>query len=216
MFAKVYKILILVSLVLTGLELRGQNVQMVNNTIVRRELSAFSTGTVFDDGGLADNYSNGFRGSVILETTDGSAIVLSGNINTESCCDKLTIRNSLGQVVLGPVSGRRQIQYIAVNGFVEIYFESDNSVNASGFALSFHCLSSDFCNTSCHNKPTAIWFDSITSFTAIAHWDAPDTTSHFRLRVDTRAPISGLENHRPPEAVGIVVCQTAIIKNSAR
>lgn len=194
MFAKVYKILILVSLVLTGLELRGQTVQMVNNTIVRREISARSTGTVFDDGGSADNYSDGFRGSVILETSDGSAIVLSGNINTESCCDKLTIRNSLGQIVLGPVSGRRQIQYIAVNGFVEIHFESDNSVNASGFALSFHCLSSDFCNTSCHNKPTAIWFDSITSFTAIAHWDAPDTTTPFLLRVDSRAPISVVGN----------------------
>lgn len=90
--------------------------------------------TVYDNGGAGGNYDNDFNGYVVLHTTAGTSITLTGTYNTESCCDKITVTNG-STTLVGPVGGNSSLQAVSYTGEMWIHFYSDGSITKSGFAL---------------------------------------------------------------------------------
>lgn len=109
-------------------------------------------GTILDDGGLTGSYSNNCNSTlVLLPTHPDSLVVVSGTLNTESCCDHLYIYD--GTSTSGPLlyqgQGTNQtIPPIRSNeGPLTIRFTSDVSVINSGFVLNVSCERAPTCRT---------------------------------------------------------------------
>ena len=101
-------------------------------------------GTIYDDGGVNGNYSASQSSYVVvMPSSPDGIVVLNGTVNTESCCDHLTIYDGIGTsgATLWTGEGTTTLTDVAsTNGPLTIGFTSDGSIQYPGFALNVSCL----------------------------------------------------------------------------
>ena len=92
---------------------------------------------IYDNGGAADNYSNGCESYMLLTAPEGSRIVLSGNINTEWGFDRLKIYNGANSSanLSGSYEGTTDLNLRSTGSQLFLSFHSDNSSTYSGFEI---------------------------------------------------------------------------------
>jgi hypothetical protein len=103
-------------------------------------------GTIYDDGGINGTYSASQHSTVIIRPdTPGALVVVSGNSYTESSYDHLHIYDGEGTsgVELWNDNGVSALQnfgpFVSSTGSITLYFQSDGSVNYSGFEVNVNC-----------------------------------------------------------------------------
>lgn len=150
------------------------------------------TGTIFDNGGSAGTYSNSFDGYVVINASIGVNITISGNYNTESCCDKITIYDgpdATGNVLYGPAGGIGTVNVTSTTGYLTLHFHTDGSVTREGFALSYSCSSG---SGACSNKPYDLTVGTITNNSVALSWSANNPSDQFVLTVGgTQTTVTG-------------------------
>ena len=95
-------------------------------------------GTIYDNGGYENNYTNNFIGYVVITTQPGVTINLSGSYNTEQCCDKITIYDgcdATGNILFGPSGGNNMLNVSCTTGCMTLKFTTDVSVVRLFFIL---------------------------------------------------------------------------------
>ena len=92
---------------------------------------------VYDDGGRNKNYSNYAYSTLVLTAPAGFKLQVTGTVNSEGCCDELTIYEGDDELSEEPFSGDDvDIGTITSNGNeIRIVFTSDNSYVESGLDL---------------------------------------------------------------------------------
>lgn len=133
-------------------------------------------GTIFDDGGPNDPYSNSQNSSVIIMPDSPNNIVsVYGTSYTEGSWDYVTIYDGVGTsgTVLwtdnGISSQTNFGPFESTTGPITVAFHSDGSVTYSGFQINVECVS-----TSC--RATNLRLDSLASVTSSSipvRWNAP-------------------------------------------
>lgn len=102
------------------------------------------TGTLYDSGGSGGNYGPNQNGyTVINPATPGAMVQISGTINTETGYDFVYIYNGagIGGTLLWSGSGSQTVPTItSTSGPLTVRFQSDGSVNYTGFALNISCV----------------------------------------------------------------------------
>ena len=92
---------------------------------------------IYDNGGVENNYSSNCDGYMLLTVADGSSIILSGNVNTESGWDNLYVydgENSSANLI-NSYTGNTTINTISSDNNLFFNFYSDGSANYSGFEI---------------------------------------------------------------------------------
>ena len=101
------------------------------------------SGTIYDNGGPSNNYSNNCDGEIILRSFNpNSVITLTGTIDVESYySDRLEIYDyDDGETdYLGEYSSSGSISLISNSSAILLKFTSDGSINRDGFAIDFTC-----------------------------------------------------------------------------
>ena len=101
------------------------------------------SGTIYDNGGPSNNYSNNCDGEIILRSFNpNSVITLTGTIDVESYySDRLEIYDydDGGTDYLGEYSSSGSISLTSNSSAIMLKFTSDGSVNRGGFAINFTC-----------------------------------------------------------------------------
>lgn len=129
-------------------------------------------GTIFDDGGATDPYSNSCSGILTINPeTAGMAIQLTGTYNTETNYDKLYIYDgaSTSGNLINTYEGSGSINVRGTVGALTLQFVSDGSVNNPGFELAVSCVPLET-PTECP-APTNLRVDAQTSNSATLAWD---------------------------------------------
>lgn len=130
-------------------DLAAQTITMQNGETIYTTLCT-SGANIYDDGGPSGNYSQSFQGWVVLTTNAGATITLTGSYNLENNYDYLTIYDD--DVQIFHQSGSGTINIVATSGTMRIKFDTDGSVQRSGFAL--YATTSAIpaeCNSTLHN-----------------------------------------------------------------
>lgn len=103
------------------------------------------TGSFYDSGGSAGNYSNSENYIKTFTAPAGSCLTITFNsINIESCCDHLLIYdgNSTASTLIGSYNGTTNPASITSSGTsLTFNFTSDGSINYSGWDITISCLS---------------------------------------------------------------------------
>lgn len=106
-------------------------------------------GTIYDDGGAVGNYSNSCNSTLtIYPSSPDSMVVISGSINTESCCDHLYVYDGAAAVGSPVYQGEGTVTFGPIRstqGPLTLLFTSDGSVVNSGFAISVSCVAAPQC-----------------------------------------------------------------------
>ncbi len=113
---------------------------MVNHETLQIDACSMGQGTIVDDGGETGLYSNHFDGYVVIRTSLGVPITLTGDYETEGCCDYLRVwdgEEQSGTLLANQLAGTGTVNLTATSGTMTIYFYSDYSVNFSGFVLNY-------------------------------------------------------------------------------
>lgn len=101
------------------------------------------SGTIYDNGGPSNNYSNNCDGVIILRSFNpNSVITLTGTIDVESySSDRLEIYDyDDGETdYLGEYSSSGSISLTSNSSAIMLKFTSDGSINRDGFAINFTC-----------------------------------------------------------------------------
>lgn len=101
------------------------------------------SGTIYDNGGPSNNYSNNCDGEIILRSFNpNSVITLTGTIDVESYySDRLEIYDyDDGETdYLGEYSSSGSISLTSNSSAIMLKFTSDGSINRDGFAINFTC-----------------------------------------------------------------------------
>ncbi len=101
------------------------------------------SGTIYDNGGPSNNYSNNCDGVIILRSFNpNSVITLTGTIDVESYySDRLEIYDyDDGETdYLGEYSSSGSISLTSNSSAIMLKFTSDGSINRDGFAINFTC-----------------------------------------------------------------------------
>lgn len=166
-----YIALILLAILSFNFAKAQYSVNMTRDTIIINTAD-YPVGNIYDDGGPFSNYSNVFDGIVILVSSPGVPIILSGSFDTESNFDKINIYDGWGtdpEHIMSNLSGSGNIDSItSYSGYMTISFHTDRSVTSSGFELSYtSCI-----NASCTNKPFNLTFGNIGPNSAQISWSA--------------------------------------------
>ena len=114
--------------------------RMVNHETLQIDACSIGQGTIVDDGGETGLYSNHFDGYVVIRTSLGVPITLTGDYETEGCCDYLRVwdgEEQSGTLLANQLAGTGTVNLTATSGTMTIYFYSDYSVNFSGFVLNY-------------------------------------------------------------------------------
>jgi gliding motility-associated-like protein len=136
------------------------NVPFSGNTTVNQ-----CSGILYDHGGSIGGYANFANGyTVITSSTPGSAIQISGNLNSESGFDFLTVYDGvgLGGTILWTGSGITAVPTLTSSGgSLTVRFTSDGSITASGFQLTWICVPpaptvTGTATTICSNQGTTV------------------------------------------------------------
>ncbi len=124
----------------------GQSWNMMNGDTLFIN-GCLGNGTIYDDGGPTDDYSNSFEGWVVIEASVGSTITLSGNYQTESSSydwfDAWDGDSTNGTQIANRVGGTGTMSLTATSGKLTLKFRSDYSVVRSGFALTYTVTGAD-------------------------------------------------------------------------
>lgn len=130
---------------LTDSETGGKYINMPVTDYDTLVLDAATSFKVFDDGGEYGLYSDDAKGYLVIAVPSGFATVVSGTVNTESCCDYLKIyKNEVpedgedeeGYLLLDRTSGENvDVSLISAEQKTIFYFYSDGSVERSGLEL---------------------------------------------------------------------------------
>lgn len=132
------------------------------------------TGAIYDYMGPSADYLNGSNGYTIINpTTAGGKVILSGNVNTEACCDYLYIYNGQGTggTLLWSGSGNQTVPQIIstdATGALTVRFYTDGSVTAPGFALNINCCTPAGDQVSYGNNAWNFYCYNQTNFTEYA------------------------------------------------
>lgn len=144
-------------------------------------------GVVVDDGGVSGDYSPLCNSKVVIHSNVGTPIVLTGNIEVESYCDKLKIYD--GDVVAGSLkatySGTATINDTVRSGIATLVFTSDGSYEHSGFVIHFRrAVDSIPCGCVSHLRLVQRGMQS-----AVIAWDTMswNTNAQLYIEVDTCA-----------------------------
>lgn len=160
--------------------------------------------TILDPGGTGDYYNN-CNGELILTSTNGAPIHISGTFTIENSYDRLTITdgNSLNALLAGDFTGNGNIDIYCISGIAHLIFHSDNSVTYSGFELTASVCaesSSQVQDVTCIATDSSInlsWED----YTDATQWTVQYGTEYDQLNysqvVSTKsAIINGLQSNR--------------------
>ena len=148
------------------------------------------SGTICDDGGLSDSYSNNFSGYVVLTATPGVDITISGSYHTESCCDRLRFYDGHGtysSTLLGEVRGSGALSFTASSGVMTIHFSTDYSVTYEGFELTY---SISGVSSVCSNLPSNLVVSGVTQSSAHVSWSAPNSSGPFVISLSGGTPVT--------------------------
>ena len=124
-------------MLLSILPTRGQSVEMVNGDTLFLDACSNAGVTIYDDGGESGDYSNSFDGWVVVESDAMIEINLSGDYNTESGYDKISVWDGDTRVE-SERSGTGTLNVNCTTGRLTLYFHSDGTVTRSGFALTLN------------------------------------------------------------------------------
>ncbi|MCQ2283351.1 MAG: fibronectin type III domain-containing protein [Bacteroidales bacterium] len=140
-------------------------------------------GHIYDDGGIAGDYSNSCNGTLTINPdAAGMAVQLTGTYDTENSYDILTIYDgtSTGGTVLGTFTNTGNINVTSTTGSLTLHFTSDGSVQYSGFALTVSCVP---LSASC-DEPTNVQVSPGIN-TATVTWTPGGTESSWYLQYRT-------------------------------
>lgn len=152
-------------------EIYGQSWNMVQNDTMFIDACSAGGGTIYDNGGPDENYSNNFSGWVVINAYPGVTIHLQGNYELEGCCDYLEVRD--GTMSTGSQlwrnCGSGTLDIAATSGKMTLQFTSDGSVNPSGFALNW---SIEGTSGNCTSNISNLSISNVTSTSATLSWTA--------------------------------------------
>lgn len=168
---------------------------MVNGDTIFISACEYEGGIIYDNGGPTGSYSNNFDGWVVITAPTGVTVTLSGNYETENCCDKITVWDGYtsSTPIVNEVRGTGTIVTHATSGRMTIYFHTDHSVTQSGFALQW---SRGGYSSTCTSGITSLEASDITANTATLSWTSASTTLKLDygngvLTVDGNSPAGG-------------------------
>lgn len=123
---------------------------------------------LYDDGGSNGAYSGGwYTGYLIITAPENYFLHITGNISTESLCDKLTIYDNgtgSGSKLLDEVSGSlNNINVHSSNNVITVYFHSDNSTQYDGLDLTVTLAQSNDLSIATITKQDTYWWNNGTA-----------------------------------------------------
>ncbi len=169
----------------------GAQTVMQNGTTLTVTAAGCSSGFIVDDGGADGIYSNSFHGTVQLQWAAGDEMHLSGNFNTENCCDYLDISYVHGgQPLTANYRGIGVVDLTADGGSMTITFHTDGSVVRDGFELMWSISSSA---SSCSNAVTGLTATLTDDTTVVLSWNG-DPAAHYAIDGGTVKTVSTTNN----------------------
>ena len=145
--------------------------------------------TIYDDGGVLDNYSDSDNSTLIVyPSSPDSVISITGSMNTENNWDYLKIYDGAGTngTQLCNLSGSHSLvgPFMSSTGPITIVFTSDGSNNRSGFELNVQCVEQSNCSFI-----NSVNVDNIQAQSAFVTWtwdnnDSYDTPSEFIVTLE--------------------------------
>ncbi|MBK0404565.1 PKD domain-containing protein [Adhaeribacter sp. BT258] len=143
-----------------------------NGTTVTRTTC---TGTIYDDGGPSNVYSNNASGTVVIAPTGATTVSLTfSSFQLESCCDYVTVYD--GPNTTSPIIGMYNGTFLPNNGApivstgnaLTVRFTTDNSVTFDGFQASWNCVINNQPPTPDFTVAPPVTCDGQVSFTDIS------------------------------------------------
>lgn len=172
------QIAILLLLVVAPMRVDAQSVvNMINGDTVFLDACTLGSGTIYDDGGVSNNYSDNFDGWVRIQASAGVSIRLTGNYVTEMCCDRLVVYDDT-ILLVNQVAGTGLIDVTATSGSMLIRFQTNDGATMSGFAFTW---STSGTSTSCTNPVTNLDTTAVTTSSISLTWNATNTAGPFTI-----------------------------------
>jgi gliding motility-associated-like protein len=177
-------ILLLAAMLLPAVGLHSQTtVILVQNDTIYIDACTSPTGTIYDDGGASGNYSNNFRGYVVIEAMPGQTISLQGDYTLESpSYDWIDVWDGpfgQGTLVVDRMGNNGTLDVVTTSGILSLYFRTDGSVTYSGFALNWNVTGS---GAACSTTASDLVVSNIGTGTATLGWSG--TASEYNIRLD--------------------------------
>ena len=140
---------------------------------------------IYDDGGPSGSYSNSCQSTlVLLPSTPGSEVIISGSSYTEGTYDYLTIYDGVGTngTVLWTDNGISSLTNFGpfMSDAITVVFHSDGSVTYSGFEINVACSAPSSCP-----RPGMLTVNSMQADSVVVNWTNPGNASNFELVVGT-------------------------------
>ena len=149
--------------------------------------------TIYDNGGETGSYSSNCSSTLVVFPNDiTNTVVLSGTLNTESCCDHLYIYDGVGTsgTLLYQGEGTTSFSNItSEEGVVTIHFTSDGSIQNDGFEISVACVPLPDCP-----HPSQLTVSNIGTQSADVAWVELGSATSWILQYDTVNFIPGGNN----------------------
>lgn len=139
-------------------------------------------GVIYDDGGIANNYSNYCDAILIVNPdTAGMLVQLTGTFDVEEGYDILTIYDGAG--TSGTVLFDSEVDYTlnvtSTTGPLTIAFESDVSENYSGFEIQVNCVGNTTPETC--DAPTGLTATNLTKNSVVLDWAQTGTPDSWTI-----------------------------------
>ena len=140
--------------------------------------------TIYDNGGADGNYSSSCNSTLVVYPSDPTmSPVLSGSVNTESCCDHLYIYDGIGTSGTLLYQGEGTTSFSNIHsdmGVVTIRFTSDGSIQYGGFEINVACEPLPECP-----HPTLVAVNNINTQSADISWVENGTATEWIVMYDT-------------------------------
>lgn len=154
---------------------------------VEVDACASPEGTIYDNGGPDNVYSNDFEGGCVIVAYPGMTLSLSGNYVTENNYDKIYVYDGYGEsgtLLVDGVSGASSLLVSSSTGFLSIKFVSDEATQMGGFAFQYTVSGYE---TACENAVTGLSVSSVTQHSAVLNWSAVEPLRPFVVTVNGEA-----------------------------
>lgn len=163
----------------------AQNDVIMTNATINIDGCINPSGTIYDNGGPTNDYSNSFNGIVNISVPSNVTITITGNYNTESGFDYITIYDNLdgSGTVLASFSGNGTLtSTTSSSGYLSILFHTDGSVVRSGFELYYTCSG---ISSNCNFPITNLSITNITHTSAQINWTSSSPSNYLIVNGDT-------------------------------